>query len=97
MSAAVIGVMVAVALLPPLVTAGLLVGSFQWTPAFYAFLLLFTNIICVNLAGVATFLFQGVRPRTWFETSRAKRANKIALTIWVSLLMVLSLIIYYSQ
>jgi uncharacterized hydrophobic protein (TIGR00341 family) len=96
MSTAVIGVMVAVALLPPLVVAGLLIGDMQWTLAFYAVLLLMTNVICVNLAGVATFILQGVRPRTWYESKKAARFNKIAITLWFSLLLILGVIIYYA-
>ncbi|MEX1211314.1 MAG: TIGR00341 family protein [Balneolaceae bacterium] len=95
MSAAVIGVMVAVALLPPLVTAGLLLGDMQLELALYASLLLMTNVICVNLAAVGTFIFQGVRPRTWYETKTAKQANRYALTLWVVLVLVLASIIYY--
>ncbi|MEX0929055.1 MAG: TIGR00341 family protein [Balneolales bacterium] len=95
MSTAVIGVMVAVALLPPLVTAGLLLGDMQWELSIFAFLLLMTNVICVNLSAVTTFILQGIRPRTWYETENAKRANKIALTLWISLLLVVILIIYY--
>ncbi|MEX2602080.1 MAG: TIGR00341 family protein, partial [Balneolaceae bacterium] len=95
MSAAVIGVMVAVALLPPLVTAGLLIGDMQFELAFYAFLLLLTNIICVNLAAVSTFLLQGVRPRTWYETAKANRINRVALTLWIFLVVILALLIYY--
>lgn len=96
MSTAVIGVMVAVALLPPLVVAGLLVGDMQFDLAFYAFLLTLTNVICVNLAGIATFILQGVRPRTWYETKKAKKINRIALTIWISLVIVLAVLIYFS-
>ncbi|MGF1671210.1 MAG: TIGR00341 family protein [Balneolaceae bacterium] len=95
MSAAVIGVMVAVALLPPLVVTGLLAGDLQWELAFFSFLLLATNVICVNLAAVATFIIQGVRPRTWYESKKAKRTNKIALTIWITLVIVLGIIIYF--
>lgn len=96
MSTAVIGVMVAVALLPPLVVTGLLMGDMQLTLAAYAFLLLLTNIICVNLAGVTTFMLQGVRPRTWYQTKKALRTNKIAIGIWLFLLIILALIIYYT-
>lgn len=96
MSTAVIGVMVAVALLPPLVVAGLLVGDMQFDLAFYAFLLTLTNVICVNLAGVATFILQGVRPRTWYEAKKAKRINRIALTIWISLVVLLAALIYFA-
>jgi len=96
MSAAVIGVMVAVALLPPLVVTGLLAGDMQWELAFFSFILLVTNVICVNLAAVATFIIQGVRPRKWYEAEQAKKTNKIALSIWISLTIVLGLIIYFA-
>jgi uncharacterized hydrophobic protein (TIGR00341 family) len=94
---ALIGVMVAVALLPPLVTFGMLVGSGLHGLALGAFLLLSVNIICVNLAGVATFLFQGVRPRTWWEENRAKKSTRIAISIWTILLLILILIITHLQ
>lgn len=93
----VIGVMVAVALLPPLTAAGLLLGSGEYDKASGAFLLFMTNIICVNLAGVATFLFQGVSPRTWWETKKAKSATKKSLTIWtVTLVALVVLILLWS-
>jgi len=53
-----------------------------------------TNVICVNLAAVTTFILQGIRPRTWYESKKAKRANKIALLLWISLLLILAIIIY---
>lgn len=96
MSAAVIGVMVAVALLPPLVTAGLLVGDMQFGAAYYALLLLTTNLICVNLAAVITFAVQGVSPRTWYQSKKAKKFNKIAVIFWGVLLLILSLLIYIT-
>jgi|SRR6056297_2817 len=96
MSTAVIGVMVAVALLPPLVVAGLLLGDMQWELAYYAVVLLFTNIICVNLAGIATFILQGVRPRTWYKSQKAKKYNRIALAIWLSLVVLLAFVIYFA-
>ena len=96
MSAAVIGVMVAVALLPPLVTAGLLVGEMKFDLAYYAFLLVTTNVICVNLAAVATFILQGVKPRTWYKAEKAKKINRRALALWISLVCVLALLIWLS-
>lgn len=96
MSAAVIGVMVAVALLPPLVTAGLLVGEMKFDLAYYAFLLVTTNVICVNLAAVATFILQGVKPRTWYKAEKAKKINRRALALWISLVFVLALLIWLS-
>jgi len=85
-----IGVMVAVALLPPLVTAGLLLGSGFWSPAIGALLLFMVNLICVNLSGVVTFLIQGIRPLTWWEAARAKKSTRNAIISWTVLLIVLA-------
>ena len=94
---ALIGVMVAVALLPPLVTLGMLVGSGFWKEALGALLLLLTNLICINLAGVVTFLLQGVRPRTWWEAKQAKKATRDAILIWATLLILLGLVIILAR
>jgi uncharacterized hydrophobic protein (TIGR00341 family) len=81
-SATLIGVMVAVALLPPLVAFGLLLGGGHPAQATGALSLFLMNLICVNLAGVTTFLLQGIRPATWWEKERASRATRIAIGLW---------------
>lgn len=96
-SAVVVGVMVAVALLPPLVTLGLLLGSGNLGPASGAALLLVTNVTCINLAAVATFLLQKVEPRSWWKADRAKKATRIAVASWVALLAVLVLLIVFGR
>ena len=88
--AVLIGVMVAVALMPPLATFGLLLGSGNVNLAIGALELVAVNMICINLAGVVTFLVQGVRPLNWWEASKAKKATRYAIIIWVSLLIILS-------
>ena len=88
----VVGVMVAVALLPPLVAAGLLAGSGHGRAALGAVVLLLTNVTCINLAAVATFLLQKVRPRTWWETERARKATRRAAIAWIVLLVLLFLL-----
>jgi uncharacterized hydrophobic protein (TIGR00341 family) len=90
---ALIGVMVAVALLPPLVNFGLLAGTGRAHMALGALLLFLTNITCVNLAGVVTFLAQGIRPKAWWEAEKAKKATRVAITFWVVVLLVLLSII----
>jgi uncharacterized membrane protein len=84
-----IGVMVAVALLPPLVTSGLLLGGGQPALAMGALSLFMVNLICVNLAGVMTFLVQGIRPATWWEKDRAAKAVRVAVGLWMALLAAL--------
>lgn len=81
--------MVAVALLPPLVVAGLLAGGGYWIYALGAVMLLATNVTCINLAAVGTFLLQKVGPRTWWEEQRAKRATRLAVTTWIIMLLLL--------
>ena len=80
--AVVIGVMVAVALLPPLTVFGLLMGSGEYNLAMGASLVFLTNIICINLAGITTFLLQGVSPRSWWEAKKAKKATRKTLATW---------------
>jgi uncharacterized hydrophobic protein (TIGR00341 family) len=96
---ALIGVMVAVALLPPLVTAGLMLGAGQVDLAVRATALFTTNVACVNLAGVVTFLLQRIRPRTWWEGRRAKIATRWTIVFWAALLVLLSALIlfFWSQ
>jgi uncharacterized hydrophobic protein (TIGR00341 family) len=88
-SATLIGVMVALALLPPLVACGLLLGAGHPVLAVGALSLFLVNLICVNLAGVITFLVQGIHPLSWWEKNRAGRATRIAIGLWGALLAVL--------
>ena len=92
-----VGVMVAVALLPPLVTFGLLIGSGQRTIALGAMLLFMTNVICVNLSGVVTFLAQRIIPSSFYEAERARRATRIAIIFWLILLLMLAVVIVISE
>jgi uncharacterized hydrophobic protein (TIGR00341 family) len=96
-STALIGVMVAVALLPPLVVGGLLVGAGYVRSGGQALLLFGINVICVNLAGVLTFLLQGVRPRTWWEANRARKASRRAIAIWSVLLILLAAFVLLAR
>ncbi|MFA6043662.1 MAG: TIGR00341 family protein [Phycisphaerales bacterium] len=97
LSAALVGVMVAVALMPPLVAFGLLLGSGHETLALGALLLTSVNIVCVNIAGVATFLLQKIRPNRWWQADRANRMVKRAAAGWVFVLVVLIVLIVISQ
>jgi uncharacterized hydrophobic protein (TIGR00341 family) len=96
--AAVIGVMVAVALLPPLVVVGLLLGGGAPDLALNAFILFTINIVCINLSGVVTFLAQKIRPRTWWESEQAGHATRIAVSLWVvTLALLLAFILLTGQ
>jgi uncharacterized hydrophobic protein (TIGR00341 family) len=83
-----IGVMVAVALLPPTVACGLLLGDGYVREAGSALLLVLVNITAVNLAAMATFVAKGMRPRTWWNAQRARRSVRWGLSGWLLLLAI---------
>lgn len=89
LSTTLVGVMVAVALLPPTATLGMLVGSGHTEPAAGAALLLAVNLVCVLLAAKVVFLVKGVKPRTWIERNRARQSMAVSLGLWAVLLSVL--------
>ncbi|WP_250123193.1 TIGR00341 family protein [Chroococcidiopsis sp. CCMEE 29] len=88
-TSAIVGVMVAVALLPPLVTFGMLLGAGQSQIAVGSMLLLLTNLICLNLAGVITFAVQQIRPGKWWEADKARKLTLVAFWLWLLLLATL--------
>ncbi len=94
LSSVLVGVMVAVALLPPTAAVGLMMGHGEWDLATGAALLLAVNVVSVNLAAKLVFLLKGIRPRTWFEKARAKRAMAFYLVGWLVTLAVLAGVIY---
>lgn len=83
LSAVLVGVMVAVALLPPTATLGITVGAQEWGLAGGALLLLLANISAVNLAANVVFLARGIRPRSGRERERARRAIATYSAAWV--------------
>ena len=91
-----IGVMVAVALLPPLVTSGLLLGSGHLSLALGAFLLFLINLVCINLSGVITFMIQKIRPIKEDRIKLAKKWTYTAIAIWSILLsiFIISILFY---
>ncbi|MFW6279099.1 MAG: TIGR00341 family protein [Bacillota bacterium] len=93
-SGAVIGVMIAVALLPPLNVSGILLGNGELIPALGAFLLFASNIICINLAAIVTFNSQGIKPVNWWDEEKAEKALRISYIIWVLMFLLLIYLVY---
>ncbi len=90
-----VGVMVAVAILPPTATMGLMLGAGQTDLAYGAAFLLAVNIVAVNLSAKLGFLIQGIKPRTWLEKEKAHQSMVSYIIIWVITLAVLLLVIYF--
>ncbi|HFD80075.1 MAG TPA: TIGR00341 family protein [Gammaproteobacteria bacterium] len=93
-ASALVGVMVAVALLPPTATLGMMLASGHTELAAGAALLLAVNIVCVNLAANLVFLFKGVRPRTWLEKRKARQSMVWTGLLWLISLLVLLIAVY---
>ncbi|MCW7754820.1 TIGR00341 family protein [Desulfobotulus sp. H1] len=81
--AALTGVMVAVALMPPLVVCGMLLGDGAWTLAGGAFLLCFVNISGVNLAAILTLIAQGISPMNSWHKTPARIVGRLGLLVWI--------------
>jgi uncharacterized hydrophobic protein (TIGR00341 family) len=92
-----VGVMVAVALLPPTVASGLLLGEGLFAEALGGLLLLAANIIALTLAAMATFLWKGMRPRNWWQEERAKTSARRGLVVFMALFAGLALAVVASQ
>tara|TARA_R110002124_G_scaffold60989_6_gene167221 strand:- start:749 stop:1747 length:999 start_codon:yes stop_codon:yes gene_type:complete len=84
-----VGVMVAVALMPPAAATGYMLGTERYTLAAGAGGLLLVNIVCINLSAQIVFLAKGIKPRGWIEQREAKGATLISIAIWSLLLAVL--------
>lgn len=94
LSTTLVGVMVAVALLPPAVTLGIMLGHGNLQLATGAALLLAINVVCVNFASKLVFFWKGVSPRTWLEKEKAKRVRARYFLGWFITLAALVVFIY---
>lgn len=81
-SLALVGVMIAVALVPPLTAAGIYTGAGFPAAGANAMFLFAANLVCVNVAGIVTFLIQGLPPKSWRMTTGI-------MLVWVLLLVLL--------
>ena len=88
-----VGVMVAAALLPPLMRAGLFIGSGDLQQAVNSFLIFTTNVICVNISSISIFYLAGIRPSRWWEKESARKKTRNALLTLLIILAVLMLLI----
>ena len=91
--ATLIGVMVAAALMPPLVVTGMLSALGDYSGALGALQLLGVNLISINLAGVLTFLAVGIRPGSRDDVTRARILVTLAVVVWIILLTAVTILI----
>jgi len=89
LSATLVGVMIAIALLPPTAVVGLGIAQVNPTMVSGAFLLLAINLVCINIAGTVTFRLKGVQPSHWRWKRKADQQVRGRLLIWGVLLALL--------
>ncbi len=91
-----VGVMVAVALMPPATAIGLFLGKTEWLMAGDAGLLLAVNLAAIHLSGQIVFLVRGVKPRTRYRRAKVVQSVRFSLIVSGALLLVLALLIGYD-
>jgi len=97
LSGVLVGVMVAIALLPPTAVLGIMLGAGHYTEAGNAGMLLAVNIVCLNLAAKLVFLVRGVKPATWMEQRKARQSMTTYTLFWLISLIILVIAIYHAH
>jgi uncharacterized hydrophobic protein (TIGR00341 family) len=85
-SSVLVGVMVAVALLPPTVTLGICLGIGAYPEAKGAALLLIANIASVNLTAQLTMRLKGIKPREEDQHFTAMIIFVVGIIFWCALI-----------
>ncbi|MBK0400348.1 TIGR00341 family protein [Limibaculum sp. M0105] len=97
LSTTLVGVMVAVALLPPAATLGISLSEGEWRDLASATMLLAVNIVSVNLAANIVFLAKGIRPHSWWEHESARQSVRLTILALTAALLVLIALIAFSH
>lgn len=95
MSEALVGVMVSVALLPPTVVLGMMVGSAEWQASVTPLLLLMVNISSIILSAIIVFWISGIKPINWQEIQDANTSRTYSLLFVGFIILVLAVVIYF--
>lgn len=89
-----VGVMVAVALLPPAAEIGLGLSMSYYAFSLNSLLLLAINIVSITLAANVMFILSGVRPSFWQEKQKARRASHVLIFSLIMMLFFLMGMVY---
>ena len=74
-STALVGVMIAAALIPPAATVGIAIAWGEPLAAVGAGVLVLVNLLSINLAALLVLWYAGYRPEHWFRKDQARRAT----------------------
>jgi len=90
-SSALVGVMIAVALVPPTAVIGIGLAWGLPSTVVGASVLVLVNFLSINLAALAVLWYQGYRPEHWFQLSEARSATLKRIAALLLAIAVLSL------
>ena len=93
---ALVGVMVAVAILPPTVVVGLMLGQGRMADAWGAIQLLALNIAGLHLAAQAVFVANGIRPGSWWQKRGANQSRTVSALVSGAVVVVF-LIVFFTR
>ncbi|MRG86847.1 TIGR00341 family protein [Salinibacillus xinjiangensis] len=92
-----VGVMVAVALLPPTIAVGLSIGQALWIDAYGSALLITVNTTCILLSAITIFSISGIRPVRWREVQKANVSRTFSFIFVGTIVGILVLVILIGQ
>ena len=90
-SAALVGVMIAAALVPPLGVIGIAIAWGLPGPVLSASVLVLVNTLSINLTALIVLWYMGYRPDHWFREDVARSATRKRIGALVAAILVLSL------
>ncbi|WP_440010312.1 TIGR00341 family protein [Halomicrococcus sp. SG-WS-1] len=98
-SVALVGVMIAAALIPPAAAVGIGIAWLNPSVALSSGVLVLVNVLSINLAAILTLRYMGYQPKSWFKMERSRRemVKRIGvLVLAISLLSVFLGAVTYS-
>ncbi|MEA1931819.1 MAG: TIGR00341 family protein [Euryarchaeota archaeon] len=87
---ALVGVMIAVALMPPAASVGLGIAYADPRLAFGAGVLVLVNLLSINIAGIVTIWIKRYNPTHWYDAQQARRATVGRLVVFGLAVLVLT-------
>ena len=87
---ALVGVMIAVALMPPAASVGLGIAYLDPRLAFGASVLVLVNLLSINVAGIVTIWVKRYKPSHWYDAQQARRITTGRLVVFVLAIVVLT-------
>lgn len=87
---ALVGVMIAVALIPPAASVGLGIAYVDPRLAVGAGVLVLVNLLSINIAGIVTIWIKRYNPTHWYDARQARRATLVRLAAFGLAVLVLT-------